>query len=531
MTRQRALTLCLWVGALHLLLLAWVCFRRIGYPFDVEWMEGGQLTHAVRLRQGLPLYARPSVDFTAFFYTPLYPVVVALLAPLGGGVGYALGRAVSVAGTLATLALLFWTLRREAGTRLALLGAGTYAALDRFAGTFTSVARADALALALAFAAVVLGYYGQGRRTALASACLAVLAVFTKQTMVVLGGALFLWLLLQERRRALWFGTAALVLGVAGSLGLERHSGGWFSFYVMMGHQTHAMHWDNLTFYFWRDVLFLAPALLIVPLVWAWARFGRGPVLVLASIHLAVAFLQRALTLDYPPHMYFRELAYESPRWLLLVPPLVIAALLVRRGPRLEPLPLRGAFWLWMFGAALVSSALGHATQWAYKNAFMPAALFGAVFLPLALRDLAPVRRSALVAMALQLALLFDAPASRLPSASDHAKAAALRQRIAAVQGPVLVLAHPLLAVEHDGRVHTHQMGLSDVAMSVGVEAFEAFAAAHAWAAVIVDAGDGLEVPSAIRAHYRRAEAIDGPWMKTGIRVRPAELWLPKLAP
>lgn len=538
MTRARTpswpLVACLALGGLHFLLWLWVAGSRLSYPFDIEWMEGGQLTHAVRLLQGKPIYARPSADFVAFFYTPLYPALVALGSKLSGGVTYALGRGVSVVATLVTFGLLFAVVRREAGARFALLAVGVYAGLDRFAGTFTSVARADALSLSLAFAGVVAARYGRATTSAATAALLAVLAVFAKQTMVVLGIAVAFHLLLTDRRRGLVFTAVAGLAGTVGSLWLERTSGGWFSFYIASGHQSHAFYWQNLAFFFWRDVLFLAPVLLLVPLTWLRAELGSSPLVWLLALHLLVAFIQRALTLDYPPHMYFRELSYESPRFLLLIPPVAMALLLRRffRSRASPHLDLAGSYWPWMFVAALVASAIGHSTQWAYKNAFMPLALFGALFLSLALKSLAErgiwAERAVAAALALQLVIAFDAPTSRLPTAADRAKVAALRARVAKVDGPLLALAHPLLSYEHDGRVHLHQMGLSDVAAMGGVDDFERRASEHAWAAVVTDTGDGIDIPAPVRTYYAPAEAFDGPEMKTGFRCRPAHFWLPK---
>src|SRR6185369_16069281 len=70
---------------------------RVCYPYDLEWMEGGMLHHALRIRLGEGIYAPPSVDFIPYLYTPLYPTLLALF---GGpsGPSYLLGRAVSVAG-------------------------------------------------------------------------------------------------------------------------------------------------------------------------------------------------------------------------------------------------------------------------------------------------------------------------------------------------------------------------------------------------------------------------------------------------
>ena len=55
--------------------LAIAVVSRFPYPFGLEWMEGGILAHALRIAEGQPTYAAPSVDFIPFLYTPLYPMV------------------------------------------------------------------------------------------------------------------------------------------------------------------------------------------------------------------------------------------------------------------------------------------------------------------------------------------------------------------------------------------------------------------------------------------------------------------------
>src|SRR4029077_4434078 len=75
--------------------LARVFILRLRYPRDLEWMEGGVLTHALRLSKGQPLYAEPSVDFVSFLYTPLYPAVLCALSRIFG-LSYMLGRTVSI---------------------------------------------------------------------------------------------------------------------------------------------------------------------------------------------------------------------------------------------------------------------------------------------------------------------------------------------------------------------------------------------------------------------------------------------------
>lgn len=521
---------CLALGGLHVLLWAVVAYARVTYSFDVEWMEGGELMHAVRLLEGKPIYAAPSVDFTAFFYPPGYPAVVAALAHGFGDVSYALGRGVSIAGTLITLALLYVVMKRCTNVRFALLAVGLYCALDRVSGTFSTVARPDALAYTFVFAAAALARYGGQTRSAVVAALLGVAAAYTKQTTVVFDLAIAGWLLWKDRKRGVVYSAILIALGGSIAWALDRWTEGYFPFYVVSGHQQHAFFWSNALFYFYRDLLFLAPLLLLVPVAWGVA-FRKVPWRALGVLVIA-AFIERAFTLGYPAHMYFREIAYESPRVLLLIPPLLIAVLLGRAAAGRSSVSSLDSYWMGLFVVSLLAGALGHATQWAYKNAFMPVTLFGSIFVCLAAYELwkRSDRAAACIAagMGLQMIALADLPSSRMPSAEDHRRLEVLRERLADIPGDTLVIAHPLLTYEQSGQVHFHQMSLSDVAQQGGVKDFERAVATHRWTAIVTDEGDGLGPPAILQRHYRLIERLDGPAMKTGVRVHPAALWLPK---
>lgn len=522
---------CLALGALHVVLLLVVAFSRAVYPFDVEWMEGGELMHAVRLLQGDAIYAKPSCEFTAFFYPPGYPAVVATLARAFGDVSYSLGRGVSIAGTLVTLALLYVVVKRSTNVRFALLAVALYAALDRVSGTFSTVARPDALAYTFVFATAALARYGRHTQSAVVAALLGVAAAYTKQTTVVFDLGIAAWLLWRDRKRGVVYSVILTVLGGAMAWALDRSTDGYFWFYVVSGHQQHAFFWSNALFYFYRDLLFLAPLLLLAPVAWGVA-FRRFPWWALGVL-VTAAFIERAFLLGHPAYMYFREIVYESPRILLLIPPLLIAVLLGRAavGGASSASVLDG-YWMWLFVLSLIAGALGHATQWAYKNAFMPVVLFGSVFVCLAAHEL--WKRSDLAAacvaaaVGLQLIALADLPSSRMPSVEDHQRVELLRERLADIPGDTLVIAHPLLSYEHSGQVHFHQMSLSDVAQQGGVKDFDRAVANHRWSAIVTDEGDGLGPPAVVQRHYRLVERLDGPVMKTGVRVHPAALWLPK---
>jgi hypothetical protein len=130
--------------------LFWTTFHgRVGYPFDLEWMEGGMLLHAERVRDGLPVYALPSPEYIPYIYPPLYAWVVGVLGRIFG-VSYALGRWVTFLGTSTAALLLVVGLRRE-GVRwgLGFAGAALFLTCYDDGGAFFDLVRTDGLLVAL----------------------------------------------------------------------------------------------------------------------------------------------------------------------------------------------------------------------------------------------------------------------------------------------------------------------------------------------------------------------------------------------
>lgn len=188
--RGLALLLCLLALGLVGRLLGVGFAAHVVYPFDLEWMEGGMLVHAQRVMEGLPIYVRPGPDFIPYLYPPLYHWTLAGLGEIFG-LGYAPGRALSFAGTLAAAAALVAAVRAERGPLAFGLGAAAlYLSCYEDSGGFYDLVRTDGMAMGLLAWALVLA---RQERLA-AGGLLLALAFATKHNNAAFGLPIALWL-------------------------------------------------------------------------------------------------------------------------------------------------------------------------------------------------------------------------------------------------------------------------------------------------------------------------------------------------
>src|SRR5262249_43811627 len=139
------------MAAAYMMMYLAVAILRFRYPFELEWLEGATRDHVRRVLTGAPLYARPSLDFVAFTYPPLYYY----LAPLGlrmGVSGFVAMRVVSIAASAGSLVLIYMLVRAESGHRIAFVSAGLFAATYALSGAWLDLGRVDSLYLCLALA-------------------------------------------------------------------------------------------------------------------------------------------------------------------------------------------------------------------------------------------------------------------------------------------------------------------------------------------------------------------------------------------
>lgn len=213
--------------------LVYLMLSRIQYPYELEWMEGATVDTFARVLRGGVLYTAPNIDYIPPIYGPAYFYLGALF-PLTLGVNLFSARLLSVLATLGILAVLYHWVRREKGSAAAgLVACGLFAISFEALGGWFDLARVDSLYLLL----VLLGAYSlrfasTWRGLIVSAVCLS-LATFVKINAVFVLIFLIPFVLLTFRKRAVWWlGALALIGGGVTAL-FTLISGEWFLYFVL----------------------------------------------------------------------------------------------------------------------------------------------------------------------------------------------------------------------------------------------------------------------------------------------------------
>jgi hypothetical protein len=454
---------------------------RLGYPFELEWLESETLQHVTRVLEGKPLHAAPAAAFAATIYPPLYAWLSALVARLTE-VSFLAPRLVSALATVASGAIAARAAARlGGGARGGFIAGALLLAAYVPCGTVFDLARLDALWVFFLLAATAAEARAErvpGPGPAVASGMLLALATATKQPAVLLALGLGAALWPRARRSALLLLATWITLTAAYYAGLHLATGGWSTFYLAVvplsvAHQTAS--WLHLV----RDDLLrnFAPAIAILL---TWTAVPRS----------------------------------------------------ARPGDSLSLVWRMGLF------VALAMTASMRTLQGGWLNGLVPAVAFGAVLTgAIAGRVLGaaapPARRALLAALAVQFAMLIYAPASLVPSEVDRQQGAALVERIRALPGEVWIPSHNSYAYLAGKPFLVHRDPLLDLLYS-GASAFPEDLIEKlrtgSFAAVIADGAFAEpRLQQALEAGYALETRIeDAPAPLVGYRTRPALLYRPR---
>jgi hypothetical protein len=396
----------------------WVALHRVGYPYELDWMEGGSVELAGRVLGGHSLYAAPSVTFVGWTYPPLYYWLAGALAKLIG-LGFLPLRVISLAASLAAMATLAYTVLRETGNRTgALVAAGLFAATFRISGAWFDTGRVDSLFLALTLIAVARARWARNPRDGLVLGLLAFFAFFTKQTALLALAPVLVYLTIARPRVGIPAILTLTALILASTLALNAATGGWYGYYVF----TELLHQG-----------------VAQPL---WLGFWREDIL--------------------------RQL------WPLVA--LILAgALAARRRPTRDS----PALFYALAAAGLLGSAwVSRLHTGGYLNVLLPAYAAVALLAGLTYGAVANAntKRSgttttlAAAAVLLQLALLVYPIPEQIPTAADGTAGAQLIARLRALPGPVIVLRHPWYATLAGKGTFAQEEAIGDVLRSASTK-------------------------------------------------------------
>ncbi|MGE0400349.1 MAG: hypothetical protein AB7T06_26780 [Kofleriaceae bacterium] len=494
----------------QLFLLSTAITGRLSYPYDLEWMEGGILHHAMRIHDGQGIYVAPSIDFIPYLYTPLYPSLLALFSGVFG-ISYVVGRVVSILSLIGIAASAFFHLgsRRHEHARMgpaiagALFGLALFAAAYPYMEGWYDLVRADTFFLYIVTAALAglprwstVGTGVRGHARVAAGAAMLALAFFTKQTGIIyvaLGGMIVL--VLAWRRVATYVAVAGAI-GLGGTALLQKTTDGWFWIYIREIHAAHDFNMDR----FWKSFGYI---------LW----------------HFPAASVVIALTI------------------------LVVAITRIAKGP----LP-RGThpFLLWtpVYAVSTLVGAVGWGTEFAHFNAYMPAFLHGGLAAGAALPALfacarlwfAPRPRVDIFASAIALAAAIPLalacytnrwePRRFIPTAKDRAAGDKLIARIHAIDGEVWMPSHPWYLHLAGKSPRVHRMGIKDVTARKPRPVLHLDEAIDKqwFSAIVLDDRDVHLELGALALRYRAAvklPANERPRLYTGAKIVPDSIWLP----
>jgi hypothetical protein len=525
---HRPVRIAIWIAlalpALYQLgLLITAIGGRFAYPYDLEWMEGGMLHHAQRIRDGAGIYVAPSVEFIPYLYTPLYPSVLALL---GGafGVTYSVGRAISILsllGIATTAALQIPSSRHDHARRGppwtgVALGLGLFAAAYPISEGWYDLVRADTLFLMLVTVGIgalprwcKTGTGIGGHAQVAASATILTLAFFCKQTgfvYVAFGG---LMVLVLAWRRVGGYILISGLLGLGGTWVMQSSTDGWFWTYISEIHRAHDFNMER----FWKSFWFIL-----------WKTDGHP--LLGAPITLVVV---SALS-------FVAVTRWKKGVFVTQARPLLI--------------------WSSVFVVSVVVGAIGWGTEFAHFNAYIPAQLHGALAAGAAVPavyacaklwwgdrpngDWIATGVAAAIALPLAITCLTArwSPSKFIPTARDLAAGDKLIERLSKIEGEVWMPSHPWYLYMAGKTPRVHRMGIKDVTARQArtVAGLDDALSKKGFSAIVLDNVDlhNRESLPALHRNYRAATRLaetERPRVFTGARVVPDEIWLPITSP
>jgi hypothetical protein len=467
------------IGAvLFIALYGALAIKRLAYPYELEWMEGGSVDHVQRVLDGQPLYGPPQVEFIPYTYPPLYYYVSAIAARVFG-LGFFPLRLISFSATLICFVLIYQLVTAETKRRFAGLAAtGLFAAMFRIGGAWFDLARVDMLFLALYLAAIYLIRFKTSAVAYTLAGILIGLSFLTKQTALIMSVPLFVYAFVAQRGSSLFLIGSALIIIGGSTLWLNLASDNWYSYYIFDLPEKHG----------WSDTAWLT--------FWTKDMLGRVPI----AFGLAL--------------LYF------------ILRPRVRSTM---------------GFWLAAFVGMIGAAYLIRVRLGSNANVLLPAHAIIAVMFGLCLDrlikpDRAPIAVIAGLACLIQFGLLVYDPIAQIPTQADAAAGQRFIATLSQVNGDVFVLSHGYYATLAGKPPTAQAVAIADVyqdearGRAIIQREFGDAIRQHRFAAIVLDVDDWWLSSDFDQSYVKRGQVFDDPnvfFPVTGVQTRPESIYQP----
>jgi len=231
-----------------------IALSRIKYPFELEWMEGAMVDHVRRILAGEKLYVAPSLEFIPYLYPPLYFYLSALISSVIG-IGFLPLRFISFVSSLGCFFVIFLIVQKETQDKFSgIMASSLYAATYKLSGAWFDISRIDSLFLFFLLSAIYFVRFGNSIKEYIFAGVLISLSFLTKQTALIISLPIMLYVILINRRYAVFFiCTTIFIIGIS-TIILNHIHNGWYKYYIFDLAGQHPLE-KEMIFGFWNEYI------------------------------------------------------------------------------------------------------------------------------------------------------------------------------------------------------------------------------------------------------------------------------------
>jgi hypothetical protein len=530
------------ISALMMLgLLLYTSYHRLQYPYDLEWMEGGMLIHALRVIEGKGLYVQPSSDFIPYIYPPLYSWILAGLGTLSE-LSYSLGRSLSLFGSLAAgLAVVIALREEDASWPISFVGAAFFWSTYEDSGTFFDLTRADGCFVGtLAWAMVVVrkGYVRVGGLLLCAS-------FLFKHNAAIFGFPCLWWIFHREGfSKAMSYVIWSAIPALSFIFLLQWHTDGYFLTYLLEVPSHHPIVGYRLVWLAFTEMFSSLSLLVICSALWfavrGWKQGNKKRMILWGIAVLSVVVMYHLNMSDFPKIMGSHKngiIPFSIVVWIMIAIAVTSAKI-----PWKEP----NGFWILNGLVAFFFCALMRGHHGGFTNVLMPGCLLLSVWMCLFIVHIQKNKSIVLfsnqdfqivVITILCCSQLYKGkwdPEEFVPTEEDRQFGDELVAQLREMDGPIFAPHSPWLAVQAGHPATAHLIAIWDIDhkgadLEPYMKSIRNDFATHRWGTVL-SADNRLDFGR--KKYYRTLQNIRpkrGVFEpKIGWKVRPSYLFVPK---